>query len=108
MLEVEKGQFLLSCKFKNCGDDFSWVFTTVYGPSIGPNKDCLWEGLGAIKGMWVKPWVIGGDFNIIRFPEERNREGRITMSMRRFSQIIDEQELKDIPLRGGDSLGHGA
>ena len=36
------------------------------------------------------------------------------MSMRRFSQVIDELEVKDIPLRGGgggggdDLLGHGA
>ena len=48
--------------------------TSVYGPLKGANKDCLWEGLGAIKGMWGEPWVIGGNFNIIRFPKERNRE----------------------------------
>ena len=86
MLDVEEGQFSLFCKFKICGDDFRWVFTSVYGPSTRANKDCLWEGLGAIKGMWGEPWVIGGGgggetFNIIRFPEERNREGRIIMSM---------------------------
>ena len=36
-----------------------------------------------------------------RFPIERNREGRISGSMRRFSQVIDEIELKDLSLQGG-------
>ena len=43
----------------------------------------------------------GWDFNMIRFPRERNREGSISGSMRRFSQVIDELNLKDIPLQGG-------
>ena len=33
----------------------------------------------------------GGDFNTLRFPYERNREDK-------FSQVIDELELKDQPL----------
>ena len=61
-------------------------------------------GFGGHKrfmGGAVDPWCIGGDFNEIRFPTERNRERRIMSSMRRFSQMIDELELKDLPLQGG-------
>ena len=42
-----------------------------------------------------------GDFNVMHFPEDRNREGRITGPMRKFSLIVDELELKDLPLQGG-------
>ena len=38
---------------------------------------------------------------MVRFPDERNREGRITGPMRRFSQVIDELELWDSPLQRG-------
>ena len=38
---------------------------------------------------------------MIRFPSERNREGSISGGMRRFSQVIDGLNLKDIPLQGG-------
>ena len=67
----------------------------------GENRETIREDLGVIRGLWREPWCLGGDFNIIRFPEERNREGRISGPMRRFSQIIDDLELKDLPLQGG-------
>ena len=35
---------------------------------------------------------------MIGFPSERSREGRITGSMRRFSEVIDELVLRDLPL----------
>ena len=33
-LEVEVGMFSISCRFKNCEDDFCWNFTGVYGPTL--------------------------------------------------------------------------
>ena len=65
-------------------------------------REELWEDLGAIRGVWGDPCCIGGDFNILRFLEERNKEGRWTGALRRFSQIIDDLELKDLPLLGGE------
>ena len=35
---------------------------------------------------------------MIRFLSEQNREGSISGGMRRFSELIDEFNLKDIPL----------
>ena len=67
----------------------------------------MWEDLGAIRGLWGEPWCIGGDFNVIRFLGERNKMGRISSSMRRFSQVIDELELKDLPLQGGPYMWRG-
>ena len=53
--------------------------------------------LGAIRGLWEDPWCIGGDFNIICFPSERNRLARLNRSIRRFSEVIDDLELVDLP-----------
>ena len=65
------------------------------------HREMFWEELGAIRGLWFDPWCIGGDFNVVRFPSERSREGRLTGSMRRFSEVIEELALKDLPLHGG-------
>ena len=62
-----------------------WIFTVVYGPCSRRSRKKLWEELGAIRGLCGGPWCIGGDFNIVRFPIELNREGRLAQAMRRFS-----------------------
>ena len=38
---------------------------------------------------------------MIRFPSERSREGRLFSSMRRFSEVLDELALRDLPLPRG-------
>ena len=64
-------------------------------------REDLWDELGVIRGLWGDPWCLGGDFNAIRDPRERNIEGSFTHSMRRFFQVTDELELKDMPMQGG-------
>ena len=107
LLAKEEGQFTVSCRFKFLEDDCTWVFTGVYGPNANGNREYLWDDLGAIRGLWSDPWCIVGDINITRFPNERNREGRIIGSMRRFSQVIDDLELKDFPVQGGQFTWKG-
>ena len=38
------------------------------------------------------------DFNVVRFPMECSRGGRLTFSMRRIFEIIEDLELKNLPL----------
>ena len=42
-----------------------------------------------------------GDFNVVHFPCERRKGGRMSSYMRRFLEVIEELELRDIPLQGG-------
>ena len=107
MLGVEEGQFSISCRFRNEGDGAIWVFTGVCGPFSREDRECLWEEIGAIRGLWEEPWCLGGDFNTTLYQVERNRTGRITSAMRRFAQIIDELGLVDIPLQGGSFTWSG-
>ncbi|RVW39723.1 LINE-1 reverse transcriptase-like [Vitis vinifera] len=99
--EMEVGKFTVSCRFKSCEDGFCWCFTGVYGPTAKVEREDFWSELGAIKGLWNEPWCVAGDFNMIRFPSERSRGGRLTQAMRRFSEVVEKLELRDLPLQGG-------
>ena len=63
--------------------------------------------MGTIRGLWQDPWCLGGDFNVIRFLGERNSISRLSSAMRRFSEIIEGLELRDLPLQGGSFMWRG-
>ena len=101
LIEMELGAFSVSCHFKNCEDNFVWMFTWVYGPILTEEREDFWDELCAIKGLWNDPLCVGGDFNAVRILEERRSCQRFLASMRRFSQFIEEMCLKDLLLFGG-------
>ncbi|RVW17454.1 Transposon TX1 uncharacterized 149 kDa protein [Vitis vinifera] len=73
----------------------------VYGPTTRRDRECFWEELGAINGLWNGPWCVARDFNTILSPKERGRGGSLNSNMRRFSEVIEDLQLKDLPLVGG-------
>ncbi|RVX03896.1 hypothetical protein CK203_021616 [Vitis vinifera] len=73
----------------------------------GMDKEDFLEELGSIKGLWRDPWCVGGDFNMVRYPEERGRGGGLSVSMRRFTEVVKDLELRDYPLQGGPFTWRG-
>ena len=96
-----KGQFSILYRFKNVQEQFEWAFLGVYGPNVDANRFILWEELAGIRSWWGLPWCIGRDFNVVRFPSEKLREGRLTGAMTTFSDFISELSLIDLPLLEG-------
>ena len=95
LLELEEGNFSVSCRFKNCEDSFCWSFTGVHGPTLKVEREGFQSELGAVRGLWSDPWCVAGDFNMIRFLSMRSRECRLSSIMRRFSEVIEDLELRD-------------
>ena len=75
VLELEVGQFSISCRFRNMEDGLVWMFTGVYGSFSMEERECLWEESGAIRGIWEDLWCLGSDFNIILSQREKTRQG---------------------------------
>ena len=44
---------------------------------------------------------------MIRYLEERSRGGELSASMRRFTEVVEDLELRDYPVQGGPLLGEG-
>ena len=70
----------------------------MYGPTTKKDREGLWHELGAVRGLWNVPWCVAGDFNITKFNEERSGGSKLTRRMRRFSDVIEDLELRDLPL----------
>ncbi|RVW53777.1 Transposon TX1 uncharacterized 149 kDa protein [Vitis vinifera] len=107
LLEMEMGNFSISCRLKNVEDGMVWIFTGVYGPCNRKEREALWEELGAIRGLWDEPWCLGGDFNVTLSQRDRSRQGSLNGAMRRFAQVVDDLVLIDLPLQGVCFLGAG-
>lgn len=45
-------------------------------------------------------WLVLGDFNYIRYPHNRNREGGNIQDMLQFNEAINQLALFEIPLKG--------
>jgi hypothetical protein len=48
----------------------------------------------------MKYWLLTGDFNFIRDPQNRNRAGGDSNNMILFSSAIQALDLEEIPLKG--------
>lgn len=49
--------------------------------------------LSLVEGKWQRPWVTGGDFNIIRFSSKKKGGCTLSIDMRDFSDWIRQREL---------------
>lgn len=70
----------------------------MYRPTSTTNREAFWEQLKGLRIKWDGPWVVGGDFNVIRFVNEKNNGGGITKSMRDFEDFVRGARLRDIHL----------
>ncbi|RVW51702.1 hypothetical protein CK203_066562 [Vitis vinifera] len=77
------------------------------GPLLKKEMEDFWAELGAVRALWSDLWCVAGDFNVVRFPVESSRGGRLSFSMRRFSEIIEDLELRDLSLQGGSFTWKG-
>lgn len=88
---------LLSGIFKQ---SFECVIVNIYAPNNVRSRGQLWEVLGRLKSYFHKPWCIVGDFNEIRFLNERRGCLRRDKGMIEFNEFIERMELVDLPLLG--------
>jgi hypothetical protein len=77
------------------------MLVTVYGPTHEEKEEQFLSELANICSNIKIPTLIGGDFNILRFSGEKNRNFCHNRFTDMFNWIINTFELRDLNLNGG-------
>ena len=90
--------FSISVHLKNKSDPFEWIFTVVYGPVLSSQRSTFLTELRSISGLCSLPWLIGGDFNLIRARHERQGPSFNYILSNRFNNVISDLDLMELPI----------
>ncbi|WMV57930.1 hypothetical protein MTR67_051315 [Solanum verrucosum] len=78
------------------------LWDRVYAPNCNLERQEVWWEIGAVRGLFSGPWILGGDFNIVRYASEKKNCSRNSIYMSEFSDMIEDMELIDPQLEGGN------
>jgi hypothetical protein len=81
-------------------DNRSFHVSNIYGPSHSAEKLGFLTWLVNLGTSDFDEWIIGGDFNLIRHPENRNKLGGDLGEMNMFNELITDLDLVEIPFSG--------
>ncbi|KAK1327171.1 hypothetical protein QJS10_CPA01g01631 [Acorus calamus] len=90
------------CKVIPSSGGSTYFLTTIYASNSVSERQTLWQDLTILaSGIGNSPWIIGGDFNDIRYSNEKVG-GRPAHSRRlaRFNQCISDCNLQDLKATG--------
>jgi hypothetical protein len=101
ILDIVMGRFYISVTLQDLKLQKKWKLVLVYGAAQENDKEEFLVELGDICCNQRLPMFIGGDFNILRFPSEKNKAMRRSKWSDLFNAIINTYELREIEMSGG-------
>lgn len=70
----------------------------VYGLNQSGHQADLWSEILRVRSWRSGPWIIGGDFNIVRFSDERKGRDLNNRDRGKFNELISNLGLIKIPM----------
>jgi hypothetical protein len=86
-------KFILSIKFTSTQINKTWILSNIYGPCSSLEKQLF---IDWFKNLDIDPaclWLFLGDFNLMRWAENRNKPGGNHSEMMQFNEMISQQAL---------------
>jgi exonuclease III len=96
---IDSNRFALTVKLTSLQSGHQWFLTNVYGPCSPPSKAESTNWLYNLDTSSYDLWMMLGDFNLIRSPDNRNRPSGNTNDMMLFNDIISHLDLVEVPLK---------
>jgi exonuclease III len=96
-----EGEFMLELCLWDKEQRRKWNLINAYGAAQDDRKESFLTELTHFCSRNKEPYLICGDFNIIRYPSEKNKKTTLKRFSRMFNTIIDAYELIDIDMMDG-------
>jgi hypothetical protein len=96
--ENEIGEFMIRTLIYHREKNFIWNFVNVYGAAQKENKCRFLSELSSFCSRSRAPLLVGGDFNIIRKADEKNKPGGVNKWSFLFNSIIEQNGLIEFDL----------
>ena len=81
-------------------NDAHWILTNIYAPCTYTGKREFLEWFSDIQMPESVNWLVVGELNLCRSPEDRNRPGGDLSEMLLFNEDISSLGLIEVPLKG--------
>jgi hypothetical protein len=97
LISSRRTSHTLTVKIQMLNDGMEWLLTGVYGPQVEAEKIAFLEEIKTLKqSIHGNGW----DFNLIYKEEDKNNQRLNRRLMGKFKAVLDELELKELPLPG--------
>ncbi|KAJ1267831.1 hypothetical protein BS78_07G088000 [Paspalum vaginatum] len=97
---IEEGDFFVRFKIRCKKHDFISNLVLVYGPAHEDHKQRFLTELAHLSSKETLPMIIGGDFNIMRGPQEKSKGNFSNRWPFLFNAAIDAYNLRELELSG--------
>jgi hypothetical protein len=98
--EIEEGDFYIRFKVRHKEEDFRFSLIAVYGLVQAEHKSYFLSEMVRVCSKEALPIIIGGDFNIIQSPDEKNNANYNDRWTFMFNVVIDTLNLREIVISG--------
>jgi len=97
---IEEGDFFIRFKLRHKESGFKFNPISIYGLAQGELKSAFLSEMVRVCSKEALPILIGGDFNIIRKPDEKNNDNYSDRWPFLFNAVIDALNLRELDLSG--------
>jgi endonuclease/exonuclease/phosphatase family metal-dependent hydrolase len=100
VVDKDCGEFFSSMKIVLKQDDFRWEIVNIYGPVQIERKANFLQKLNQKISNMENPFIMGGDFNLLRFTWEKSTGNVNQFWMSPFNDFIRDNGIKEMDRKG--------
>ena len=97
---ISQGDYHIKFQLRNKNDGFQWNLIAVYGAAQDEHKQSFLTEIVQCCQNESLPFLMGGDFNIIRGPNEKNNDRYDDRWPSLFNAVITSLDLRELELSG--------